>query len=114
MGARHGERESNSKEWIVGSSGESDGETEEEGMPAGEREGSNDTLMASPWGMQESKSGASGRTGPGEEGRRGTGEGGRNDDAWGGPRSTTYTGRGMTVRERKTMEEGRGHRGHNA
>ena len=56
-GARHGERESNSKEWIVGSSEESDGETEEEGIPAGEREGSNDTLMALPWGTQESKSG---------------------------------------------------------
>ena len=53
-GAYYGEREADSEEWSVGSDEESDTEREEEGMPTGELEGSDDTLTASPWGTQES------------------------------------------------------------
>ena len=49
-GARQGKREAESEGWSVGSDKASDEETEEEGMPAGDQEGSKDTLPASPWG----------------------------------------------------------------
>ena len=58
MGKRHydsqGESDGTSEGWSGGSAGDSAEETEEEGMTAGEQEGSGDTLMALPWGMQES------------------------------------------------------------
>ena len=46
--ANNRERKANSENWSVGSSEELDRETEEEGMPAGVREWSNNTLMTSP------------------------------------------------------------------
>ena len=51
------DREAKSEEWSVGSDDKSDEETEEDGMPAGEVGGSEDTLTASPWGTQESGAG---------------------------------------------------------
>ena len=52
-GAQKGDRDAASEEWSVGSNEESDAETEEDGMPVGELEGSDDTLTALPWGTQE-------------------------------------------------------------
>ena len=56
-GARQGEREVNSEEWSVRSNKESYAEREEDRMPAGELEGSADTLTASPRGTQEIETG---------------------------------------------------------
>ena len=47
-GARQGDREAESKGWSGGSKKVSDKETEEDGMPAGELEGSEDMLTGLP------------------------------------------------------------------
>ena len=51
-GDRQGDRDAKIEDWSVGSDKESDVETEEDGMPAGEMEGNDGTLTASPWGTQ--------------------------------------------------------------
>ena len=51
-GARQEDREAESEGWSVRSNDVSDEETEEDGMPVGGQEGSENTLTASPWGMQ--------------------------------------------------------------
>ena len=56
-GARQGDREDESEGWSIKSDAAFDEETEEDRMPAGEQEGSKDTLTASSWGTQESGSG---------------------------------------------------------
>ena len=56
-GAWQGDRYSSNKEWSVGSISDSDEETEEDEMPAGELEGSDNTLTAFPWGTQENGAG---------------------------------------------------------
>ena len=67
-GAGQGDRKAKSEGWRVRSEEASDEETEEDSIPTGEQEGSEDTLTASPWGTQES--GAGGHTGiRGNEGR---------------------------------------------
>ena len=52
-GAKRGDRDAESEEWSIRSDDESDKETEEDRMPAGELEGREDMLTASPWGTQE-------------------------------------------------------------
>ena len=53
-GARQGDREAKSEGWSVGSDAALDKETEEDRRHAGEQEGNKGTMMASPWGTQES------------------------------------------------------------
>ena len=54
---RQVDREAEIEGWSGGSDEASDEKMEEDRMPAGEQEGSKDTLTASPWGMQESGAG---------------------------------------------------------
>ena len=56
-GDRQGEREANSERLSGGIDEALDEDTEEGSMPAGEQEGSEDMLTASPWGTQESGAG---------------------------------------------------------